>query len=288
MTATEAHLISVAIWIALLLFFGWRLGAFGGAERGQRTARAFAYRTGLPVAAVDAALVRRVVRRQRFVLAGVAVGVAAPPAIPGNLALLYVGLAVGAVVDQLSTPPPPPGTPRVAHATSTRLNDYVPGWLFAVVTAVAVVAPVLALLHQTAPRKAQNLVFQRLSGTAATGLVLTALTGLIVSVALARLVVRRRQAVGSPTELAVDDALRAQAVRDTLHLTAAISVVVAYVLALALAEPDVDGPLRRVAGLTPIVLLLAIIVVGAVHELTGAPRYWQRRLPAEATEPATA
>jgi hypothetical protein len=94
-------------------------------------------------------------------------------------------------------------------------------------------------------------------------------------------VVRRRQAVGSPAELAVDDALRAQAVRDALHLTAAISLAVAFVLALALAEPDVDGPLRRVGGLTPVVLLFGIFAVGTVHELTGGPRHWRRRLPAE-------
>jgi hypothetical protein len=81
----------------------------------------------------------------------------------------------------------------------------------------------------------------------------------------------------------VDDALRAQAVRDALHLTAAISVVVAFVLSLALAEPDVvDGPLRRIAGWTPIVLLIGLAVVGTVHEATGGPQHWRRRLPAVA------
>jgi hypothetical protein len=281
MSPAEARLVTVAVWAFLLLFFGWRLGAFGGPERECQRARAFADRAGLPAEAVDAALVRRVVRRQRFVLAGVALGLVAPAVVPGDLALLYVGLALGAVADQLTTPAPPSGTPRVAHATSIRLGDYVPSWLFAVVTAAALTGPVLAVLHELAPRKAQNIAFDRLSGTAATGLTLAALGGLAVSVGLARLVVRRRQAVGSPTELAVDDALRAQAVRDALHLTAAISLAVAFVLALALAEPDVDGPLRRVAGLTPVVLLFGIFAVGTVHELTGGPRHWRRRLRAE-------
>jgi hypothetical protein len=121
-----------------------------------------------------------------------------------------------------------------------------------------------------------------MSGATATVLALTALAGLVVSAGLARLVVRRRQAVGTPAELAADDALRAQAVRDALHLTAAISLAVAFVLSLALAEPDVDGPLRRVAGYTPLVLLLAVFLVGSLHELSGGPRWWRKRLPAEA------
>lgn len=281
MSPAEARLVTVAIWAVLLVFFGWRLGAFGGARRQRRRAQAFAERAGLPAEAVDATLIHRVIRRQRFVLAGVVLGLAAAPYVPGDLALLYVGLALGAVADQLTTPPPPPGTPRVAHATSTRLADYVPGWLFAVVTAAALTGPVLAVLFQIAPRKEQAVAFVPTSGVAATGLGLTSLAGLAVSVGLARLVVRRRQAVGSPAELAADDALRSQAVRDALHLTAAISLAVAFVLSLALAEPDVDGPLRRVAGLTPLVLLFGIFVVGTVHELSGGPRWWRKRLPAE-------
>ena len=281
MTQAQAELVTVAMWTALVLFFGWRLGAYGGAVRERRRAEAFATRTGLPPEAVDATLVHRVIRRQRFVLAGVALGLIAGTVLPGDLALLYVGLALGAVTDRLTAPAPPPGTPRVAHATSTRLADYVPGWLYAAATAAAVLGPVLAVLHAVAPRKVQDIAFDPLSGTAATGLALVALTGLVVSAGLARLVVRRRQAAGTPAELAADDALRAQAVRDALHLTAAISVAVAFVLSLALAEPDVDGPLRRVAGWTPIVLLAGMLMVAAVHEVTGGPTHWRRRLPVE-------
>lgn len=284
MTPDLARLVTIAFWAVVLLFFGWRLGTFGGAGREWHRARAFADRAGLPAEAVDATLVHRVVRRQRFVLAGVALGLVAPAVLPGDIALLYVGLALGAVADQLTTPALPAGTPRVAHATSSRLTDYVPGWLVATATAAALTTPVLAVLHELAPRKAQNIAFDRMSGATAVGLVLTALAGLAVSVLLARLVVRRRQTVGSPTELAVDDALRAQAVRDALHLTAAITFVVAFVLALALAEPDVaDGPVRRVAGWTPIVILAGLAVVGTVHEATGGPTHWRRLLPTEPT-----
>lgn len=283
MTQAQAAAVTVAGWTVLLLFFGWRLGVFGGAGLQRRRADAFAERVGLPAEAVDATLIHRVARRQRFVLAGVALGLIAGTVLPGDLTLLYVGLALGAVLDQLTAPPPPPDTPRVAHATSTRLADYVPGWLFAVVTVLALTGPTLAVLHQTAPRKVQDIAFDPMAGTTATVLALTALAGLVVSAGLARLVVRRRQAVGTPAELAADDALRAQAVRDALHLTAAISLAVAFVLSLALAEPDVDGPLRRVAGYTPLVLLLGVILVGVLHELSGGPRWWRTRLPAVAS-----
>lgn len=281
MTKAQADAVVVVAWTVVFMFAGWRLGVFGGAGRQRRRAEGFAARAGLPAEAVDATLIHRVARRQRFVLAGVALGLIAGTVVPGDLALLYVGLALGAVVDQLTTPPPPPDTPRVAHATSTRLADYVPGWLFAVVTVLALTGPTLAVLHQAAPRKVQNIVFDPMSGTTAAVLALTALAGLVVSAGLARLVVRRRQAVGTSTELAADDALRAQAVRDALHLTAAISLAVAFVLSLALAEPDVDGPLRRVAGYTPIVLLLGVFAVGILHEVSGGPRWWRTRLPAE-------
>lgn len=117
---------------------------------------------------------------------------------------------------------------------------------------------------------------------AATVLVLVAATlvGLAGSLWLARVIVHQRAGVGSPLELATDDALRAQAVRDTLHLTAAVSVVAAWSLSLALMEPDVDGVLRRVGGWTPVVTLVLLVMVGTVHEWTGL-RHWRRRLHPE-------
>jgi hypothetical protein len=77
--------------------------------------------------------------------------------------------------------------------------------------------------------------------------------------------------VGGP-----DDAFRAQAVRDALHLTAALSVIVVFGLSAALQDDDVTGPARQVGGWAPLVLLVAVAAVGTVQELTGGPRHWRR------------
>jgi hypothetical protein len=212
------------------------------------------------------------------VLAGVAVGILASALVGGMLPLIYAGLAAGAVADQLAVPPAPPGGPRVARPAETTVTDYVPGWLVAAVLAAAALNPLLVVLWTTAPRSGPDAGGHGLSGTTAAGMLLLTAAGLAASLLLARLVVRRRQSVGSEAALMVDDAFRAQAVRDTLHLTAAVSVTVAFVLSLGLMEPDVDGVLRVVGGWLPMALLLALAVAGFVHELAGGPRHWRHRL----------
>lgn len=288
MTQIDAPRLAVlGVYLAVLALFGWRLGALGGGRVQRRAAERFARRSGLPVGDIpDPGLIRRVVRRERFVVAGVAVGLLVAASLDELwFTPLYAGLAVGAVVDRLTQPAAPPGTPRVAHATSTRVDDYVPRWLLGAVWAAAAVVPVLAVLWAVAPRTERDLGDAELPGGAVAGLVLLALAGLLASLGLARLVVRRRAAVGSPEELATDDALRAQAVRDSLHLSAATSVLTAFSLSFALTEQDVDGPLRRVGGWLPLAVLVGLAVVGTVHEIRG-PRHWRARLHPDLAEAA--
>jgi hypothetical protein len=168
----------------------------------------------------------------------------------------------------------------VAHATSIRVTDYVPAWLLVAVAAGAATAPVLAALRLIAPRTERNLGDRELADDTAALLVLLVLLGLVTSLWLARLIVSRRATAGSPAELAADDALRAQAVRDTLHLSAATSVLCALPLGYSLMEQDVDGVLRRVGGWLPLGVLVALAVVGSVHEVRG-PRHWRARLHPE-------
>lgn len=252
----------------------WRF--LRGAGAGWR-AESFARRAGLPE--VTPELVRRVGRRRRFVVAGTVLGLVATGPLDLFLVPVYAGLALGAVADAVTRPGPPPGSPRVAHATSTRLRDYVPPWLLAVVVAAATSAPALAVLWVAAPRTGEPMDgVTRLPGTTVGWLVLAATAGLAVSLALARAVVRRPQPAGSAAELAVDDALRAQAVRDVLHLTAVVSFAVGWVLSMGLLEPDVTGLPRRIGGAVPLVLFGGIVAVGFVHEFTGGPRHWRARL----------
>jgi hypothetical protein len=275
----EAHLVSLAIILGTTLLVGWLRGTLGGRWLERRAAERFGRRAGLPVAdPPDQDLVRRVVRRQRFVLGGVAAGIVAGSSMDVQwLAGLYCGLAVGAVADRLTQPAAAPGTPRVAHATSTRVTDYVPRWLLVAVAGAAVGVPTLALLWVIAVRTERTLGDPVPGGTVAV-LVLLALAALAASLWLARLIVSRRTTAGSPAELATDDALRAQAVRDALHLSAATSVLCFFTLSYA--SMAVDGALRRVGGWLPLGVLVALAVVGTVHEVRG-PRHWRARLHPE-------
>lgn len=276
-----AVLVWTAVWGLVLAVCSWRLGALGGRRAQRRRAAAFARRSGLPAGEPDPALVRRVVRRQRFVQAGITVGlVASTQAHDLWVVAIYAGLALGAVADRLLQPPVPPGAPRVAHGTDTRLTDYVPRWLLGAAVVAAAVPPLFALLWVAAPRTERDLVDTELSGGTAVLLVLAALAALAASLGLARLVVRRPAAAGTPWDLATDDALRAQAVRDSLHLSAATSVATAYVLSWGLVEQDVDGALRAVGGWFPFAALLLLLVVAVGHEVRG-PRHWRSRLHPE-------
>jgi hypothetical protein len=281
MQETEARVVSTAVLLALLLAAGWWLGAFGG-WRTRRRATAVATRVGLPEVAHDHGFVRRVGRRQRIVLAGVALGLLASALTGGSIALVWVGLAVGALADQLATPPAPAGTPRVAHQTGTGVTDYVPAWLVRVAVAAAACAPLLALVWSLAPRGPAPPQSTDTSGAQVVWLVAVAAAGLVASLLLARFLVGRRQRAASAADLAADDAFRAQAVRDALHLTAATSLAVAFALAQALQDGDVTGAARHVGGYAPLVLLGAVTVVGSLHELTGGPRHWRRLHPVPA------
>ena len=73
MTPLAAQLVSLAFCGVLLLVVAWWTGTLAGAGRQRRAAERFARRSGLPAAAVPG-LVRRVVRRQRWTLAGIAAG----------------------------------------------------------------------------------------------------------------------------------------------------------------------------------------------------------------------
>lgn len=267
-----------AVLAALLAFFSWRLGALGTGSEERRHAAAVARRFGLPADAVDRAFVRRVARRQRFVQTGVLLGLVVFMYVHAWFVPLYAGLALGAVADQLATPRLPAGAPRVAHATDARVRAYVPEWLLVAATAAAACAPVIALAWAVAPRP-EIPSPQPPSTTGTVVLALLSLGGLAASLGLARFVVRRPQAAGSPAELAVDDAFRAQAVRDALHVTAVVSLTTTWVLAAKATE--VEGPLQHVAGTLPGVLLLGLVALGPVHEFAAGPRHWRRSLGRE-------
>ena len=279
-----AQLAGVGVVAALLLVAAWAKGALGGAAAHRRAAERFARRAGLPAAAVDGELARRVVRRHRLVLVGVGAGLATTLLLQTSWVLIYVGLALGAVTDRLVRPEWPPDAPRTAHARETRVTDYVPGWLLAAVGAAVVAAAAGAVLWLASPRQPVDRSGYALGSAAALGLIVTAAAGTAVSAALVRLLVRRPQPAASALALAVDDALRAQAVRDALHVATAAAAAAVLGFGTALAAEAVLGPVRAVGGWAPGALLVALVVVGGMHEVRG-PRHWRTRLHPELDRP---
>jgi hypothetical protein len=255
---------------------------------GQRTAvERFARRSGLPPSSVDGAAAGRVVRRDRIALAGVVLALPAGQylldqgLVFSSIAIGYVGLAVAALLGHLTARAAVDG-PRVAHATSRSVTAYVPPWLLGLAVAGAAVALALLVAWALTPRMDAQIPAGGGAGpTAALG---AAVAGaLAVSLWAARLVAGGRQVADSPEHLAVDDALRAQTVRDCLHLTAATTLV-----ALGTVESWfgwADDPLLQQwsqrAELVPSVLIAAVFL--AVWT-SGARRRWRDRLH----EPAVA
>lgn len=281
-------LLGYGIVVALLVGASWYRGAIGGTAAQRAATRRFAERVGLPGGrSPDPELVPRVVRRYRFVMAGVAVGLFAPAAIPlepaidtyGGLAFLLLGLTAGAVLAQVTEPGPEPDTTRVAHTVDPALTDYVPRWALQVV-ALGVAAVIgLTVVAVAVP---MHHIAGSAPGTSSRGVVALGAGAVLLSALAfwaARTVVRRRRTVTSATELAVDDALRGQAVRDCLGLSAATSV--GALLVISLRVDNAAGLTRILHGWTPVAGIVVAVIALCVHEWTGGPRWWRTRLHPE-------
>ena len=281
MSTTTARLIGMGLLTGALLVTAWAKGALAGGRAHRKAAERFAARTGLPAEAVDDQLARRVVRRHRLVVVGFWAGLVTASLLGTSWALGYVGLAFGAVADRLLGHPAAPNAPRTAHGRDTRITDYVPGWLLAAVGLAVLCAGTLAVCWAAAPRLPRDASHYDLPPEQSVGLVVWLVAGAAGSAALTRLVVHRAQPVASAAELAVDDALRSQAVRDALHLATAAAAATALAFATALNAQAADSSLRAVAGWTPTAFLVALAVVGTWHEAVRGPAYWRSRLHPE-------
>lgn len=276
-----------AVQAAAWLLAAWNRGAIGGRRDREQAAAAFARKSGLQDQdPPDDELVRRVVRRHRFGLAGAAIGFyAVAPLVTVNiwpsLALLYLGLATGAVLALLTAPRPAADSPRVAHATGTRLTDYVPPWIVAVLVAAAAVA--LGLVTVVAAAEAGSAVDRSgnpmiVQDGALPAAAVVAAGALVASLAAARVVAGRRRTVASAAGLAVDDALRASAVRDCLQISAAASAYV-VIEASQLLGLQVFGEVGHVLQeWTPALALIAVVAVLLVFRSTHGAQRWRGRL----------
>jgi len=130
-------------------------------------------------------------------------GVGAP-----NVSLVYgiVGYLLGAFVTSLF-PRAPKALPRQASLAQRTLTDYLPRSALIALGAAIGAAALAVAVYEIEPRRTQP----SFSGTSTAGLVFTVVVVLVTIVAT-RIVVARSQPITSSELVAVDDAMRAQAV----------------------------------------------------------------------------
>lgn len=147
-------------------------------------------------------------------LAGAAIGLSAHPVLyalgvrVANQSLVYgiIGYLLGAFVTALF-PRARSAQPRQASLTQRRLTDYFPRVGLIVLGAAVAVAGLAVAIYELEPRRAEP----EFSGSSTAGLVLVTIVAVVTVVAI-RVVVARSQPITSWELVAVDDAMRAQAV----------------------------------------------------------------------------
>ena len=148
----------------------------------------------------------------------------------------------------------------MAHGTARTVTAYVPPWLLGAAAAGAAMTVSLLIAWAMTPR-VQAPIDPTDATAVPTFLLGAAVVGaLLLSLWAARVVAGGRQFADSPEHLAVDDALRAQTVRDCLHLTAATTIVVLSIVDtwFGWAEDTFLQEWSRRLELLPFVLLAAV------------------------------
>lgn len=292
------------VFAAVFSLLGVGIAAWytGGAAR-TRAAHQLARKVDLALdPPMEAAVAARLGRRlQVGALAG-AVGVwvtlavlapvgATSPAGYGPLFVVagyFVGHAAGFwLVAWYETHRPVPPGPRLARASSPTHDDYVARYERWGAWGAAVFATLLALAVLVADRTgALDL------GVVPWGLVVATATlpwvAIVADEVVARRLLDRRQVAGSQLELAWDDALRAQTLRDMVLVPIVAGVYLPIALLGRLGEAAEGGwPANPVVGLTS-GLVLAIFVAGFVLAMIsvarGPERHFRTRLWGEAAE----
>ncbi|MDA8358390.1 MAG: hypothetical protein M0Z95_19350 [Actinomycetota bacterium] len=197
-------------------------------------------------------------------LAGAAIGLSAHSVLyalgvsVANQSLFYgiIGYLLGAFVTAL-VPRARGAQTRQASLAQRRLTDYLPRFAFIALGVAVVVAGLAVAIYELEPRRA----LPDFSGSSTAGLALVVIVAIVTVVAI-RIVVARSQPITSWELVAVDDALRAQAV----HTLGGAG--------LAIALFGASSCLLEMAGYASPTWLHVVGVVAGVAALLGACAAW--------------
>ncbi|MEN3359018.1 MAG: hypothetical protein V7637_3000 [Mycobacteriales bacterium] len=278
---------------ALIIALGARLTTVNPRRRPAAAGR-FAARVGVeltPELAAD--VTRRLVRRDRFDVAGRVVGVlaivlAGGAGPTGVLFGLFVWLGGGRAMAHLTEARRASrDRTRVAHLIQPRLTDYVRPAALACVRAAVLIPLVLTGLWPLA-RHTHALAGARWFPIRDRLVVVTAavvLAAWLMAEVTAWLVLRQRRVAGSPAELALDDAFRASTLHDLAVLPMGLGVYGSLAVGTEIEHVLPAGWPGWLGGPQPTVAALGLVLAAIVIEAVRAPA-WRRRLyPAPATVP---
>lgn len=251
-------------------------------------AERFAARAGVeltPELAAD--VTRRLLRRDRFDVAGRVVGVLAVVfcgglGAAGILAGLFVWLGGGRALGHLTEARRAArGGTRVTHLVRPRLTDYVRPVSLGCTRAAALMPLGLGALWLLA-LQGHPVAGTRWLPVRDHFMVLTVavvLAAWLLSEATARLVLRQRQIAGSPAELALDDAFRASTLHDLAVLPMALGVYGCLVGGTELEHVLPAGWPGWLGGPAPTLLAIGLVVTAIVVEAARAPAQRRRLHP---------
>lgn len=183
------------------------------------------------------------------------------------------GLAIGATIAALSTKPVIPEGERYARSGAVGLDDYLaPVDLVGARIASAVSAAILVLAGVLLTTAVIPLAPALIVGAI---VIAIGLAGLVMFEIVARRILDRALPVGSPAELAWNDALRARSMRDSASVPLCLGVWGSLAVLLAIGA---TSSLTVVAGIAAVVVFIAILAAAAISIATRPQQHFLRRL----------
>ncbi|MEC5183448.1 hypothetical protein RCH12_000903 [Cryobacterium sp. MP_3.1] len=260
----------------------------------------YARRLGVavPVATAER-IVSQLIRREGALmtggLTGIVLAVITALLLPGGFNAGYVpvlifgglgvGSAVGAALASSASAFTPLTGPRIARSCTPGYADYVPPlerWSGRVLPALALLAVLAAwIAFSVGALGDARLSSTYIWGSAGAWLAYASIAGLLVSEVLSRRILDRGQPAASATDLAWNDGLRSQALRD-LH---AVPVTLGFVSILgtfldigSLSDYQGGGATAALVGLVLLVLLSGAALTVLLLDITSKPQqyYWRR------------
>jgi hypothetical protein len=269
------------------------------AERRRKIATTFAARVRLPLTSeADGDVADKLVRRRRYHHLGWTAGIAvsiplAPVDTEGHAFYLMPGFAVLAVVLAGTAIGPAvahvrklrgrrsPEAARVAHVRSTILTDCVGPLELCVARVSALLPAVLTAAYLLTPHRPVADVQPRTTANPVVMATLSAAAiGLLVAVEIAaRAILRAPQPAGTGEALVLDDALRAQALRDLLFLPVLLPIIPTVGMAELIRDTSRWQAVSGLSESLPLWLIMIPVLAWLIFTRSERTRFQKRLWP---------